>query len=130
MRWRSFARNLDGATAVEFAIVAPLIFMSVLGTFETGRALYERNRAAEACAAGARAVTLNGAADETAIEAAVRAKFSAELQDQVDVDLDDVTISGGSFKKIEVVYDHDFIVNFGSGYSGLTFTITRYAPAV
>lgn len=129
-RLRAFAGERAGATAVEFAIVAPLIFASVLGTFETGRALFARNHASEACAAGARAVTLTGAADESAIEAAVRAKFSADLQDEVVVNLSDETIAGGDFKKIEVVYDHDFIVNFGGGYSGVTFTITRYAPAV
>lgn len=129
MRWSKLLGDTRGATAVEFAIICPLIFASVLGTFETGRALYERNRISAACAAGARAVTLSGASDEAAIEAAVRSKFQDTQQEDVTVLLTDETISGGNFKKIAVTYDHDMIVNLGRHLSGFSFTVTRYAPA-
>ena len=40
---RRFARASDGATAVEFAIVAPVLLMLLLGIMEAGRALWTQN---------------------------------------------------------------------------------------
>ena len=125
---KNFARNESGATAVEFALVSPLIFMSVLGTFETGRALYEQARIASACAAGARAVTLDAA--DSVIKSAVEGKYKAGEQQDLTVVVTTETISGRSFKKIEVTYDHDLIVKFGHAMSGFTLKATRYAPNI
>jgi Flp pilus assembly protein TadG len=126
---RPFWRDIKGATAVEFAIVAPLIFASVLGNFETGRALYARNHVSEACANGARAVALSATMTNTQIQAAVLAKFPAADQPNAAVTVVNQTISGKTFKKIRVVYTHDFIINFGRHLSGVTFTIERFVPA-
>lgn len=124
-----FSKGESGATAVEFALVSPLIFASVLGTFEIGRSLYAQNHLSAACAAGARAVTLNGADDTAAIEAAIRAKFDDSQQSDLTVVLTNETISGMTFKKIEATYEHDFLVKFGHQLSGFTLTASRYAPA-
>jgi len=45
MRWgvdlmRRIIRDRKGATAVEFAVIAPLLIMVIFGTLEVGRALY------------------------------------------------------------------------------------------
>ncbi|HUJ98285.1 MAG TPA: TadE/TadG family type IV pilus assembly protein [Stellaceae bacterium] len=40
---RQFARASDGATALEFAIVAPVLLMLLLGIMEAGRALWTQN---------------------------------------------------------------------------------------
>jgi Flp pilus assembly protein TadG len=127
-RFHGVWRDRSGATAVEFAIIAPLIFMSVLGTFETGRALYVRNHMNEAAAAGARQAIISGNSNNSAIEAAIRAKFKSARQADLTVNQTNEVIGGRNFKKIELVYSHDFIVNFGRGLSGLTFTAERYAP--
>jgi Flp pilus assembly protein TadG len=123
----NFLRNTVGATAVEFALVCPLIFSAVLGTFETGRALFVRNQIAEAAAAGARAVIVSSN-NATTIENAVKNRFSTAMRPNVIVNQTNVTIAGATFKKIEVVYDHDFIIKLGDGLSGITITLTRYAP--
>jgi Flp pilus assembly protein TadG len=125
----AFLRCIGGAAAVEFAIICPLIIMGSLGVFETGRALYVRNHVDQACAAGARAVAVSGATSDSAIEAAVRAEFSADRQDEFEVNLTNETIAGRAFKKIEVVYEHDYVVKFGRHLSGLTLTVSRYAAA-
>lgn len=127
-RFNSLRRDANGATAVEFAIIAPLIFMSVLGTFETGRALYVRNHLNEAAAAGARQAIISGNSNNSAIEAAVRAKFKSARQSALAVNQTNEVIGGRNFKKIEIVYNHDFIVKFGRGLSGLTLTTERFAP--
>lgn len=127
-RRRSFGRDRAGAAAVEFAIVAPLIFASVLGAFETGRALYVRNHLSEAAAAGARQAIISGTSNNSAIEAAIRAKFKSARQSALTVNQTTEVIGGRNFKKIELVYDHDFVVKFGRAMSGLTVTVERYAP--
>jgi Flp pilus assembly protein TadG len=128
-RLTRFFGDKRGATAVEFAIVAPLIFASVLGTFETGRALYVRNHVSEACAAGARKAVTTASATNDQIESAVLGEFPEYDQANADITVINQTISGKTFKKITVVYTHDFIINFGRELSGLTFTIDRYVPS-
>jgi Flp pilus assembly protein TadG len=46
--WRRFAAARDGATAVEFALVFPVILVLTLGTFELGLAVFEYHRVGEA----------------------------------------------------------------------------------
>jgi Flp pilus assembly protein TadG len=122
---RCFAREADGAQAVEFAIIAPILLASMFGVFEVGRMMYEQNRVAAAAAAGARAVAVYGADDEPNIEAAINAR----LPYAATIDLADVTFGAQSFKKIEVTYDFDFLIKFRPQWSGVTITATRYAAA-
>src|SRR5579863_5241153 len=68
MRSSSFSRRRSdscqarrGATAVEFAFVAPVFFVMVLGIFEFGRAMMVQTLLTSASQQGARAGALNGA---------------------------------------------------------------------
>lgn len=126
-KWRN---DRTGATAVEFAIIAPLLFASVLGTFEIGHAIYEQNRLSGAVAAGARVVTVKGPDDETAIENAILAKYADSEHDDVSIALSTETISGAQFKKIVVSYDYSPLVSLGGAFNEVTLTATRYAPAL
>lgn len=121
---RAFGRDRNGAQAVEFAIIAPILFAFIFGTFEIGRLMYEQNRVAGAAAAGARAVTLYGGDDTSNIEAAINAKLPYTAA----VALTDTTFGTQTFKKIEVTYDFDFLIKFNKNWSGVTITATRYAP--
>ncbi len=121
--FRAFARDKSGAQAVEFAIIAPVLFASMFGVFEVGRVMYEQNRVAGAAAVGVRAVTLYGAADEDAITEAINAKLPYEAE----VAFEDVTFGTQDFKKIEITYDFDFLIKFTEAWSGVTITATRYA---
>lgn len=122
---RAFSRDRSGAQAVEFAIIAPVLFAFIFGIFEVGRLTYEQNRVAAAAAAGARAVSLYGGDDETHIEAAINSK----LPYTADIDLSDTTFGGQAFKQIVITYDFDFLIKFAPGMNGVTITATRYAPA-
>ena len=121
---RAFGRDRNGAQAVEFAIIAPILFAFIFGTFEIGRLMYEQNRVAAAAAAGARAVTLYGGSDTANIEAAINAK----LPYTATVALTNTTFGTQTFKKIDVTYDFDFLIKFNKDWSGVTITATRYAP--
>lgn len=126
----TFLKNSLGAAALEFALVAPLLFAAVLGTFETGRVIYQQNHLSAAIAAGARSVTLNGAADETAIRNAILAKYSDADRTHVAITLASEAISGKQFKKIIVTYDHHTLVNYGTHFSDFTLKATRHVPDV
>ncbi|WP_290496101.1 TadE/TadG family type IV pilus assembly protein [Hyphomonas sp. UBA4494] len=122
--------NCTGATAVEFAMVAPLIFAAIFGTFEAGLALYERNRLQGACSAGAREILIAGASDDNAIEAAIRAQYKNPQQQDLSVVLATKTVSGEDFKEIQISYYHELIVGFGNALDGFTFTSTCYGRGV
>jgi Flp pilus assembly protein TadG len=119
-----------GATAIEFAIICPLIFATVLGTLESGRALYERNKLSAACLAGVRAVAVHGAEDDDAIRNAIESRFSENELDNLEIEILDETIDGAAFKKLELTYDHSLIIKLGHHVGELQFVVTRYAPAV
>lgn len=63
-RSKRFRANRTGATAVEFAIVAPLLFLFVLGIIDFSRANIIRNTAENACYEGARAGIVPGSTAE------------------------------------------------------------------
>lgn len=126
----TFVSNRKGSPAIEFAIIAPLLFLIVLGTFEVGRALYERNEIAAAAAAGTRSIVLNGPADDAAIRAAINAKLSHYDTTRLNISIAPATIDGTVFKKIEVTYNFQPLVHLGSHLTGITLKATRYAPSV
>lgn len=123
---KKFSRNISGAQAVEFAIIAPVLFAFIFGVFEVGRLTYEKNRVAAAASAGARAVSLYGAADTTRIQAAINAK----LPYTATVTLTDTTMGTQAFKKIVISHNFSFLVKLTPAMSSVTITATRYAPAV
>jgi Flp pilus assembly protein TadG len=125
-----FLRRRDGAQAVEFAIIFPLIIATFLGTFEIGRMLYNRNRIAAATEEGVRAVSMYGANGDTSVTSAIRNKLSDIPTAQLQVALTNQTLGGAAFKKIEVTYTHNFIIKFKAGWNGVTIKATRYAPAL
>lgn len=130
MRSRNFLKNFagdkNGAQAVEFAIIAPVLFAFMFGVFEIGRLTFEQNRVAAAAAAGARAVSLYGASDTSNITAAINSKLPYAVQ----IVLSDTTMGTQAFKKIDVTYDFSFLIKFSHQWSGVTITATRYAPAL
>ncbi|HSO93938.1 MAG TPA: TadE/TadG family type IV pilus assembly protein, partial [Candidatus Dormibacteraeota bacterium] len=52
---RKFLRRRGGQSMVEFAILAPIFFLLLLGTIDLGRAVYTYNAISEAAREGARA---------------------------------------------------------------------------
>lgn len=123
---RAFSGERSGAQVIEFAIIAPVLLAFLFGIFEIGRLAYEQNRIASAAAAGARAVAVYGGDDTTSIEAAINAK----LPYSATITLTDTTFGTQPFKKIDITYDFDFLIQFNRDWSGVTITATRYAPAL
>lgn len=60
-RWRSSRTTARGTAAVEFALVAPLLFLLFFGFVDVGRAIMVKNLLTSAARDGARTATLDGA---------------------------------------------------------------------
>jgi len=67
---RRLARSERGTAVVEFALIAPLLFLIVFGIIEFGRLLNGYNQLTQLAGQGARAATVNRNPDGTAIAAA------------------------------------------------------------
>ena len=123
-----FFKDRRGAAALEFAIVAPVLFAMLFGVFEIGRLMYEQSRASAAAAAGVRAAAVFGADDDVSIEDAIEARYESSQLTNLDVTITDQTFGTQAFRKIEVVYDFVFLIHFSDDWNGVTITATRYAP--
>lgn len=127
--WRIW-RDRRGSPALEFALIAPLFFAAVFGTFELGRALYERNRVSSAAAIAMRTISLDRTASDTTIENAIKAKLNGVDPTDLTITITPVTIADQSFKKIEITYKFDLLVKFGHAFSSFDLHSTRYMPIV
>jgi len=72
-----FVRSEQGAAMVEFAIVAPLLFMLILGTIDFGRALFVYNNLTNAAREGARLAAARATQDPAS--ATVKADVDARV---------------------------------------------------
>lgn len=125
-------RDVRGAAAVEFAIIAPVLFAFLFGIFEVGRLMYEQSRAAAAAAAGARTAAIySGGTDTavtTAITNAVKARYPSNMVSNVVVTVTPQTFGTQAFRRIDVTFNFVFLIHFSKNWNGVTITATRYAP--
>jgi Flp pilus assembly protein TadG len=66
-RLRAFRRDQRGTALVEFALIAPLLFLLLFGIIDFGRALDYYNQVTQLAGQGARAAVVNRNPDGTAI---------------------------------------------------------------
>ncbi|MBT8473319.1 MAG: pilus assembly protein [Marinicaulis sp.] len=124
----NFPSDRKGTPALEFALIAPLFFAVVFGTFELGRGMYDKNRVAAAAALASRSLAMNPSATDSELETKILDKLDDFDPNDVTITLTNETIASHDFKKIEISYDFEYLINFGSHFSGVTITATRYAP--
>ena len=127
--WRAFRKENKGATAVEFALVSPLIFLFMIGSVEVGLAVYENVKINAGAAAAARAFAIYGD-DINELERAIENEIGVNLAERVTLSTSDVTIGSGDFKRLDLSFSHQFLVDIAHFSRDLTFTATRYAPVV
>jgi Flp pilus assembly protein TadG len=107
MRWR----DEDGSSAVEFALVTPVLLLFLLGIFDFGRAWHAYNVATESARVGARMAALAQAPTVDSIRSAVRNSLSAG---SLNPDQATITVTGlggapGSAARVEVEYNYSFL---------------------
>lgn len=94
---RRFSRDDDGATAVEFAVVAPVALALMFGILQLGWALHCAASARFALERAMRTVTMNPAMTQEQLAAAIRADLREIAKpDEVEVTLRRETVAGAS----------------------------------
>jgi Flp pilus assembly protein TadG len=145
---RRLVRSERGTAVVEFALVAPLLFLIVFGIIEFGRILNAYNQLTQLAGQGARAATVSRNPDGTAIAATSGtvddsdcggttysiqcqlAKYYAKNDSlsNVTVCIHSLPVSQGAPVTVKTSYRYNFITGlFGFGHVDLSSTQTERA---
>jgi Flp pilus assembly protein TadG len=145
---RRLSRSERGTAVVEFALIAPLLFLIVFGIIEFGRMLNAYNELTQLAGQGARAATVNRNPDGSAIGAASGtvddadcggATYSIQCQlskyyakndslSNVTVCIPSLPASPGAPVTVKTTYRYNFITGlFGFAHVDLSSTQTERA---
>ena len=125
---RRLKRDVAGATAVEFAVVGPVLFILVFGIIQTGLLIFTKQQLHYAVESAVRSVMINPAMAESEIRTHILNKMSTIN----DSDLVVIAPIGTTFlnsieiRSIIAEYDFDFLVPY-SNISPMTLTSDGYA---
>lgn len=120
-------RDSVGATAVEFALILPLLIMLVVGTMEVGRLIWVQNALETAVQAGARYGSIHS--DATTAEIASKARQSVSL-DTAAADFSVTTstdANGVDFIAVAVSQKATLMIPFTALIAGESVTLTATA---
>jgi Flp pilus assembly protein TadG len=121
---RHWQRNEEGATALEFAIVATAFIVVAIGILEFGRALQVRNEMAFAIDRGARELVLNAEVDEAAIRAAIMNSFNSYSKDKLSIQFSD---DSSEAITVELSYPLEMFIPGFTGTLNVTLAPRRLA---
>lgn len=76
LRFRHFWQDQDGASAVEFALIAPLLFSLLLGTIQYGSLFLVQNRMTDTARDTARRLAVGDLATESDAETYAKAQLA------------------------------------------------------
>jgi Flp pilus assembly protein TadG len=121
------ARARRGATAVEFALIAPVAIMFIMGTIELGRFFYTRATMQYVCDDTGRWAMMNTSANAAAIKSQADAKAST-LGPASQATYSAVIDAGTpNFARIEATYAFDFMIPFVN-FSNITISTKSRVP--
>ncbi|WP_162300857.1 TadE/TadG family type IV pilus assembly protein [Alkalilacustris brevis] len=110
--FRRYRRCTSGATAIEFALVAPVAIVLCLSILEVGRAVYLRNELAYAVDLGARKVLLDPAVAEQDVLDTVRAGLTGANRGQADIETQVIADGLREYRLVAASIPFAFIVPF------------------
>ena len=129
---RSFRRLRScqaGSTAVEFAIVCPVLVLVTLGVIEFGRGLNIRNQLSQAADYGARKILTDKQISDSGLETTVRSAFSASAVGLLTVTIGAESVNGVQFRTITLGYPFTPLIP-GLSSGQINLSLTRRTPVV
>lgn len=101
---RRFHRDDRAAAMIEFAIVAPLLFLLVFGIIDFGRVFFLYNNLTNAARDGARygSVLPEGGASVTTVRSTVRSRINDAKKDSGNVNITYQTVSGARTVRVQI----------------------------
>jgi len=123
--------DLRGVAAIEFAIVAPVLFTLLLGTLDVGRMFYVGQGLQNATQQAARYYTLNKSLDTSTITSYLQSVMVGGLGGSVNVAYNPTSSCNGNASLTCTTITATYVFTFAAGYLGLgTKTITATSEAV
>jgi Flp pilus assembly protein TadG len=107
-----FRRDEGGASATEFALVAPLFLAFIYGLFQVGWALHCASSVRYALEESARSVMLDENFTSSQVEGQMRARLSDIADPEIDVAMTTETQSGMTLVHLDATYVHDIVIPF------------------
>ena len=131
-RYSSFTRSgrqrrkdyRQGATAVEFAVVAPVFFALVLGLVEFGRMTMVKQALSDAACVGCRTATLATTQNANKAETAIRESLEPFMSASGDSSICRITVQPADFSEIE--RGEEITVNVEVNFSDVTWISLGY----
>ena len=115
---RKLLQEKSAATAVEFALLLPILIILTLGAFEIAIALYKKNQLANAVSIAQRQLQINQAADAQQIKTKIADALINIDSDDVLVTLsDNFTSDGFTERTVTISHNYDFILPLLSVFS-------------
>jgi Flp pilus assembly protein TadG len=125
--WKSFAASTEGASALEFALIAPAFFAMLFGSIQMGIAFYYAGSVQFALEKAARITMV----DQDMSEGEVQAAFANELSAFTDQDIAmtyTVDSSGDvPIGELAATYAHEVIIPFVPSFD-VTFNVVTKVP--
>ena len=126
---RPFLRNRKGVTAIEFAIVFPILILTVMGTLEFGRALKVRNEMSHALSRAVRVINLDAEQTTGAIKELLASYLADYGSEDLAVNVSSTTLSGIDYMNISVSFPFHATIPFSSA-SLLNLQVETLAPVI
>lgn len=123
-----FCRNIDGTTAVEFAITAPIFFMVIFGIIECGRLMWTQLGLQHGVEAAARCASINKVACPTPNDIKL---FAVQQSYGIDVPVATFTTSvpgNGCGNQVNASYTYQYVSTY-FGTPSVTLTAQACFPS-
>ena len=124
-----FLRNRKGVTAIEFAIMLPVLLLVVFGTIEFGQALKARNEMSHALSRAVRVINLDKEQTTGAIKELLGTYLSNYGSEDLTVNVSSTSISGSDYMKISVSFPFHASIPLSS-VSILSLKVETLAPMI
>ncbi|WP_296742734.1 TadE/TadG family type IV pilus assembly protein [Mesorhizobium sp.] len=108
---RSFAGNISGGAALEFALVAPLLIMLLFGVFAFGWSMNADSSVRYTLEASARSLQLNNTLSQSAIQSIATQKLQSLGLQNINVTIATDPASNG-FRMAHVTATYSYVINF------------------
>lgn len=110
--FRRFTRNKDGATAVEAALVMPMVIMSIFALFHVAIFFFSTHQAQRASEQVAREVRMMDLPSQAQIESALTDRLKTPIGGTYTPAIIKVNEHGGTFADIRVSYEYALPIPF------------------
>lgn len=125
--WRNFCKADDGASALEFALIAPLFFAMVFGTIQIGVAYYYANSVQFALERTARITMVDQDMSEGQVQTAFANQLAAFTDQDVEVNYTVDSSGAVPIGEFSATYEHQIVIPFVPSFN-VTFDVETRVP--